>query len=355
MTETGASATGWILDPWPCTGIDEATQRERCALPRVARAGRGRSRVSDADRRCLGHRRVARDLLLRRSVHGGVVGSRSGGRPVRRRSRRDRCAARVRRRRLAADVAGGSSRAAAAARPADRGERGRADAPPDPRERQADQRDAARRDGSRGRLLLLRRPGRDAARDDRPAQRPELRRLHDSRADRRRRGHHPVEHAARAARLEALPGTRRREHGRRQAVRGYADVDPAPGRARRRGRVSAGRRERRHRLRQPDRGGARGAPGRRQDRVHRLDGDGTGDRPRCGRAERTRLARARRQVAAADLRRRRSEQRRRRRHGRRLRRHGPDLHGGLARSRRGRRLRRGRRAARDARAADPPG
>ena len=63
---------------------------------------------------------------------------------------------------------------------------------------------------------------------------------------------------------------------------------------------------------------------RRQDRLHRLDVYGQGNRACCGGAQCPRLARARRQVAERRLRRRGSRQRGQRHHGGGLRRHRPD-------------------------------
>ena len=78
----------------------------------------------------------------------------------------------------------------------------------------------------------------------------------------------------------------------------------------RRGRDPGGRRQRRRRARAHLRPAARRAPGRRQDRVHRLDRGRPLDRRRRGRDDQARHARARRQVAERRVRRRRPRGRR---------------------------------------------
>ena len=213
------------------------------ARPRKSTASSGSSSTAN------GCWRVRRDVLLRRPVHRGGLGPRADRGCGGRRPGRPRSATGVRRGRLAANVGGRASGADTTARAADRGQRRAAHVPPDPRERQARLRDAARRERPRGGLPLLRRPRRDAARHERPGQRTELRRLHDSGADRRRRGDHTLEHPARTARLEALPRARGRQHRRREAVGGDADVDAHARGADRRSRLPGRRRERRHRLR----------------------------------------------------------------------------------------------------------
>ena len=140
--------------------------------------------------------------------------------------------------------------------------------------RQADQGVARRRPAARRRaLLLLRGLGRQArVRVPEPAAAP----------GRRRRPDHPVELPAADAGVEDRAGARGRQHGRAQAGRDDAADRaavlrrPAPGRA------AAGRRQHRHR-RRPHRRRAGRAPGRRQDRVHRLDRGRQGDPARARR------------------------------------------------------------------------
>ena len=97
--------------------------------------------------------------------------------------------------------------------------------------------------------------------------------------------------------------------------------------------LPAGRRQYRHRRRR-DRRGAFGAPGRRQDRLHRLDRGRPADPPRHRRLGQAAFAGARRQIAVHRVRGRRSRQRRRRRGRRHLLQPGAGLLRGLAAARR---------------------
>ena len=103
---------------------------------------------------------------------------------------------------------------------------------------------------------------------------------------RRRRPDHPVELPAADARVEDRARARRREHGRAEAGRDDAADRAALRRRRSPGRPAAGRRQHRHR-RRPHRRRARRPPGRRQDRVHRLDRGRQGD-PAAARRDDTR-------------------------------------------------------------------
>ena len=128
--------------------------------------------------------------------------------------------------------------------------------------------------GARRLVPLLRRAGRQARGPADPAAEPGLPRLHPARAGRRGRRDHAVELAAAADDLEARPGAGGR------AARSWSSR-PSTRRPRRsasrelvdRGRVPAGRGQRRHRAVPGDRRGAGRAPGRGQGRVHRLDRD----------------------------------------------------------------------------------
>ena len=73
--------------------------------------------------------------------------------------------------------------------------------------------------------------------------------------------------------VEGRPGPGGRQHRGAQARRDDAAVGAAPGRAGPRGRLPAGRPQRRHRLRRPTPARPSRAPGRRQDLVHGIDGD----------------------------------------------------------------------------------
>ena len=125
----------------------------------------------------------------------------------------------------------------------------------------------------------------------------------DGPAPRRRRPDHPVELPAADARLEDRPGPRRRQHGRAQARLDHAALGAAlrrrlppggPAARRRQHRPGAGR----------GRDVARDPSGRRQGRLHRLDGDRPADLPRRRRHGQGADPRARRQGREHRLRRR---------------------------------------------------
>ena len=90
-----------------------------------------------------------------------------------------------------------------------------------------------------GELPLLRRPGRRPARRRLQGARHAAE-LRQPQADRRRRAHHPVEHAVHARVLEARPGARVRLHGRAQARRVHPAVGVAVGGHLRGGRLPTG-------------------------------------------------------------------------------------------------------------------
>ena len=241
---------------------------------------------------------------MRRSVHHGPVGPGPGRHGRAGRPGGPRGTARVRGDRLGPPAAGRARRGPAPARPAHRGARRPPRPPADPRERQARQRDGPEHQGGGGRLPLLRGPGRAAPRPHDGRAVPELHDVHGPRADRRRRRHHAVEHAARPPGLEAVPGARGGQHRRRQAVGGHAastlllaELAIEAGVPQGVFNVVTGL--------GPTRRGARRPPGRRQDRLHGLDRRRAAHRRDRRRARRARLAGARRQVAADRLRRRR--------------------------------------------------
>ena len=125
------------------------------------------------------------------------------------------------------------------------------------RDRGARQRQAHRRDGRADRVhgavvLLLRRPrGQDRRRGHADRQGRHLQ-LHAPRAARRGRRDRAVELAAAADRVEARARARRGQHGRHQAVRIHLGFGAGVHEAGRGGGLSAGRRQRRHRLRRRD-------------------------------------------------------------------------------------------------------
>ena len=139
------------------------------------------------------------------------------------------------------------------------------------------QRGRGRRPAADHRLLpLLRRLGRQDPGQDHPGQR-RLLLLHAARAGRRRRADHPVELPAADAGVEVGPALACRQHGRPEAGRADA-ADRACASASCSGSRLPGRRhQRRPRLRPDRRRGDRAPHGRRQDRVHRLDGSRPAD------------------------------------------------------------------------------
>ena len=173
--------------------------------------------------------------------------------------------------------------------------------------------------------------------------------VHVPRAARRRRPDRALELPAQHRLLEARAGARDREHRRPEAGRADAALGLAARGARARGGDPGGRDQRRRRQGLDRRHAPRRAPGRGEDRLHRLDrGRPAGDE-RSGGHDQARHARARRQVRQRRL--------RRRRPGAgcgvgavcRLRQRRPGLLRALAHPRRAKRLRPLRRAARSTR------
>ena len=190
--------------------------------------------------------------------------------------------------------------APAARRDAGRGERRGAGADRVAERRQADRRRARRdRDGRAG-LPLLRRRGRQARRRDDPRRR--RRRRHVPRAARRRRAHRSLELPGEHRQLEARAGARMRQHRRPEAGRADAALGDPARRAVSRGGNPGRRRQRPRRQGLGRRAAPDRAPGRREDRLHRLDrGRAARDAGRR-RDDQARHARARRQVRQRDLR-----------------------------------------------------
>ena len=152
------------------------------------------------------------------------------------------------------------------------------------------------------------------------------------RAARRRRPDRALELPAQHRVLEARPGARLRQHGRAEAGRADAAVGAPARRARARGRHPRGRRQRRSSGRARSSGSRLVEhPGRREDRVHRLDRGRPRRDDRRRRDDQARHARARRQVGERRLRRRRPRARRRGRAVRGLRQRRPGLLRPLAR------------------------
>ena len=98
-----------------------------------------------------------------------------------------------------------------------------------------------------------------------------------ARADRRRRADRAVELPAPDGLLEGRPGAGRRQHRILKPASLLAADGAAARRARARGRLPAGRHQRRHRAGRHGRRVDRGPPGHRQGRVHRRDHDRPGD------------------------------------------------------------------------------
>ncbi|CAA9319102.1 MAG: Aldehyde dehydrogenase, partial [uncultured Gemmatimonadaceae bacterium] len=166
-------------------------------------------------------------------------------------------------------------------------------------QRQVDPRDARHRRAARRAPLLPPRGVGAAPRE----------RVPGLRADRRGGADHPVELPAADARLEGGPRARRGEHGGAQA----GGVHPAHGDGLRRARARRGapaRRAQRRGGRRRDGEAHRRAPGRRQDRLHRLHRGRPADPHRDRREREEALARARREEPIRRLRRRGPRQRR---------------------------------------------
>ena len=241
-----------------------AQRRRRDRRPRHPRAGVRRRRVRRRDLR--------RDVRLRepdlrrgRRPRGGL---RRGGR----RPRRRRCPGRVRVRRLVAPRAEeAQARAAEACRAHVRARRGARSAR-DGRHGQADPGCDECRRAARDRVhRVVRRGDRQGLRRDRPhgARRA---RLDRARAARRRRRGGAVELPADDGVVEARPGARDRQQRRAEARRAVAAHRAPARRAGLGGGDPRGGAPGRPRLRRDRRPGARPSPGRRHDRVHRLDG-----------------------------------------------------------------------------------
>ena len=124
---------------------------------------------------------------------------------------------------------------------------------------------------------LLRRPGRQDRGIGHPARQAGQLQLHAPRAARRGRGDRSLEFAAAARRVEAGARAGGGQHRGHQAVGVHLGIDARVHAADRRRRLSAGRRQRGHRLRLGSRHAAGRASAGREDRVHRLGCDRPAD------------------------------------------------------------------------------
>ena len=130
----------------------------------------------------------------------------------------------------------------------------------------------------RGRGAPSRRRGRP---DGRLRRRGRQGRLHDARADRDRRRHHPLQLPAQPRRTQGRPRTRRRLCRRAEARRPHAALRAPAGRARDRGRAPSRLAQRPRRALRRDRRRHRRGRAREADHVHRLLGRRLED-PRAG-------------------------------------------------------------------------